>query len=377
MTTSDSSAPNAELTVRVTPQEKHFHHELLRGEETVSDLEVWDMVMRIGTAEVRMGGIGGVGTPREHRNKGYSRRCLENSNGWMAEQGFDCATLFGIPDYYDKFGYAPCLAWSEWTIRTRDAERAELRLNVRPMQEGDLPALHDLYARNNAAVTGSIVRNDRTQWAKKGSWYGTPPETFLFTDDAGEAVAYAVRDKSKEQVKITEVGATAPRHYQDIVRWAADNAVACRCENIAFLLPTDHLCCETLTRYGVKLETSFPRNSSGMGRILRLESFFEKTLPEWTRRAQAAARPGSSLRLETDLGALTLEWTGDAVTLSSKSDTDGTVEIPQYRLMQLAMGYYSADFAPCLPGVSASGDLTLFRTLFPRRPASMWVADHF
>jgi len=45
--------------------------------------------------------------------------------------------------------------------------------------------------------------------------------------------------------------------------------------------------------------------------------------------------------------------------------------------MQLAMGYYSADFAPCLPGVSASGDLTLFQTLFPRRSPYMWVADHF
>jgi hypothetical protein len=43
----------------------------------------------------------------------------------MAENGFDCATLFGINDYYHKFGYAPCLTWNEWKIQTRDAERAE------------------------------------------------------------------------------------------------------------------------------------------------------------------------------------------------------------------------------------------------------------
>jgi hypothetical protein len=152
--------------------------------------------MRIGIAEVRMGGIGGVGTPEKHRNKGYSRRCLENSNVWMAEEGFDCATLFGISDYYDKFGYAPCLAWNTWTLPTRDAERAELRLNVRPMGENDFPALHDLYAQNNAALTGSIVRNDRAKWVQKGSWYGTPAETFVFTDDAGVVVAYAIRDKA-------------------------------------------------------------------------------------------------------------------------------------------------------------------------------------
>jgi predicted acetyltransferase len=377
MTTSEASAPDAEMTIRVTPDEKNFHHELRCGEETVSELWVVNLTMRIGVAEVRMGGIAGVGTPQQHRNKGYSRRCLENSNPWMTEEGFDCATLFGISDYYDKFGYAPCLASNTWTLPTRDAERAELHLNARPMEESDLPTLHDLYAQNNTALTGSIVRNDRVKWPQKGSWYGTPSETFLFTNSAGEAVAYATRDKANDRARIIEVGASDPIHYPSILRWAADYAVACRCENIGFLLPTDHPCAQTLTRYGVKLETHFPRNGAGMGRLLRLESFFEKTLPEWTRRAQATTNPGSSLRLETDIGNITLEWTGDAVALSSQSSVAGTVQLPQYRLMQLAMGYHSADFAPCLPGVTTSGDLTLFQTLFPRRSPYMWVADHF
>jgi hypothetical protein len=377
MAVSDSSAPSTELTVRVTPEGKDFHHELLCGEEAVSGLWIVNLVMRIGIAEVRMGGIAGVGTPEKHRNKGYSRRCLENSNVWMAEEGFDCATLFGINDYYHKFGYAPCLVGHEWKVPTRDAERAELRLNFRPMEESDLSAVHDLYAQTNAIRTGSIARKDRTQWPNKGSWYDTPAEVFVFTANAGEIVAYATRDKANDRARILEVGATEPRHYPDIVRWAADYAVACRCENVSFLLPTDHLCSETLMLYGVTRETRFHRNGAGMGRILRLESFFEQTLPEWTRRAKAATNPGSSLRLETDLGALTLEWTGDAVALSSKSDTAGTVQLPQSRLMQLAMGYYSSEMGRHLPEVWGEGDLTLFHTLFPRRPAYMWVADHF
>jgi hypothetical protein len=377
MTTSDSSVSSAELTVRVTPEGKDFHHELLCGEEAVSGLWIVNLVMQIGIAEVRMGGIAGVGTPEQHRNKGYSRRCLENSNNWMETEGFDCAILFGINDYYHKFGYAPCLVSSEWKIPTRDAERAEFRLNVRPMDESDLATVHDLYAQTNAMLTGSIARQDRTQWPKKGSWYGTPSESFVFTDNAGEVVAYAMRDKANDRARIIEVGATEPRHYQDIVRWAADYAVVCRCENVGFLLPTDHLCSETLMLYGVTCETKFHRNGAGMGRLLRLESFFEKTLTEWTRRAKRLVNPGSSLRLETDMGGLTLEWTGDAVALSTKPDAAGTVQLPQSRLLQLVMGYYSAETACSLPEVWGEGDLTLFSTLFPRRPAYMWVADHF
>jgi hypothetical protein len=65
------------------------------------------------------------------------------------------------------------------------------------------------------------------------------------------------------------------------------------------------------------------------------------------------------------------------VALSPKSEAAGTVRLPQSRLMQLALGYYSAEFAPCLPDVSLSGDLTLFQTLFLRQSPYMWVADHF
>src|SRR5579871_394659 len=86
----------ADTELQVTAREGWFHHELRLNGESVSSLEVIDLVMRIGSSAVRMGGIGGVGTEGEHRNKGYARRVLENSNTWMEANGFDCATLFGI-----------------------------------------------------------------------------------------------------------------------------------------------------------------------------------------------------------------------------------------------------------------------------------------
>ena len=50
----------------------------------------------------------------------------------MTQEGFDCAILFGIPDFYDKFGYAVCLPECRTEMRTRDAERADATLTARP-----------------------------------------------------------------------------------------------------------------------------------------------------------------------------------------------------------------------------------------------------
>lgn len=369
----------ADLEIRVTDEGTATRHDLMLDGTSVSRLWVNDLVMRIGVAQVHMGGIGGVGTEHEYRNRGYARRVLEHGNRWMAENGFDCATLFGIRDFYDKYGYAVCMPDSQFTIRTRDAERAEKTLEVRPFTPEDLPVLRAIYAENNADLTGSLVRDEQRDWFRKGSWYERRAEAFVFTDRSGAIAAYAARDRTDEEVVVCEVGARHPKHYGDIVRWAADRAVELREGKMSFLLPPDSPCGVYLTRFGAEQRIGYPRNSTGMGRLLRLEPFMEKTRPEWTRRAAAsrALEPGLSLRLETDIGNVTLRWTGETVELDDPSRASGTVRLPQWRLMQLVMGYYGADIAPAFPHVETDGDLRLFQTLFPRRLPHMWVTDHF
>ncbi|HZT42328.1 MAG TPA: GNAT family N-acetyltransferase [Chthonomonadaceae bacterium] len=369
----------ADPELQVTAKEGYFHHELRLNGESVSSLAVNDLVMRIGRATVRMGGIGGVGTKWEHRKKGYARRVLENSNIWMEANGFDCATLFGIEDFYDKFGYAVCLTDSRSEVQTRDAERAAASLSVRPFAQDDLPAVRDIYAANNATLNGSIVRNDRTRWFRKGSRYDTGTDVCVFTNETGEVVAYAARDASRDRVTVCEVGVRRPEYYADITRWAAEYAVQLRVENITFMLPPDSLCAAFLTQYGARQALRFPRNGEGMGRILHLGRFIKKTLPEWTHRAEAAREiaPGTALRLETDIGSITLRWTGTALEMDDTARASGTVRLPQWRLMQLAMGYYDAELTLSFPEVEALGDLSLLYTLFPRRLGYMWTCDHF
>ncbi len=359
--------------------------ELLIEDRVASYLTVVERTMRIGVSTVRMGGIGGVGTHEEHRGKGYARRVLEHSVRWMAENGYDCSTLFGISDFYHKFGYAACFPECVIKVRTRAAEQASKSLSVRPFTPDDLPAVRAIYDAENALLTGAIVRGESARWLTQGTGYGRQAKGFVFCDASGEVAAYAAYDAASDsnpityEVAVGEVGARSPEYYSDIVRWAAELAITMRVGEISFQLPPDSAFGAYLTFYGAEQSLSYPRCWDGMGRIIRLKPFLEATLPEWTRRAREAKRlePGASARLVTDLGEATLVWDGESVALSEEENASGTVTLGQDRLMQAAMGYHGAETILLLPGVQAQGDLTLFRTLFPRRLPYMWRADRF
>jgi len=110
-----------------TTDEEHYHkRELWLDDNTcVSQLYVIDFMMRIGSTPVRMAGIGGVHTDRQHRKKSYMRALYEDSVTYMIDQGYCVSVLFGIENFYIKWGYATSLAQYVAKVKTRDAESAK------------------------------------------------------------------------------------------------------------------------------------------------------------------------------------------------------------------------------------------------------------
>ena len=119
------------MEIRRTPFEAGTRLELMDGDKSVSRLFVFDLRMNIGGAWARCGGIGGVETSRDHRMHGCGRRLLEESVTWMRQEGYHLSALFGIPNFYYRFGYAPGLVESEASVATRQAETAPRRYAVR------------------------------------------------------------------------------------------------------------------------------------------------------------------------------------------------------------------------------------------------------
>ena len=70
-----------------------------KDEQDVSRLWLHEYRMRFGTAQLKMGGIAGVGTNEDHRNRGYSWYVMEDSTTFMTENEIRCCYVV----WYSEF----------------------------------------------------------------------------------------------------------------------------------------------------------------------------------------------------------------------------------------------------------------------------------
>ena len=132
---------------------------LFLGEEEASRLWVVVKPIRIGSATVIIGGIAGVGTPEKYRMKGYASRVMDASTELMVEQRYEMGWLYGIRDFYHRFGYAVGFPTVMFEVDTDSLKQARSMLSVRAMKKADGPAVRRLYNRLNGLRTGTVVRS--------------------------------------------------------------------------------------------------------------------------------------------------------------------------------------------------------------------------
>lgn len=381
-----------------TIDEGRSHKRVMRiDDEEVCHLWVIDYTMRIGTAEVRMAGIGDVYTNREHRMKGYMRHLYGDTLKYMTGEGYDVSMLFGIPNFYTKFGYASSMPSVKFTIKTRDAEvageeaaRKGGAIATRAIESSDMDAVIELYNRKNASRTGSLVRDPAHFMAfNKGTHWGTQAETALWEDQDGTLLGYAVWDKSPTEVKIAEVETESVDLYPAILTAFAQQAIAKRCEQITCFLPRDHGFSDYAQRFGIVWTAEYPRYSDCMMRIMNQQPLMQKLAPVFNARKDRLPAHESldALRIETDLGITTVLYgdTTEALAGDQQPGTHGvSLELPQDTLIQLIMGYRSIQDVLTAPNVKLDpGDteeqnvVSFLQGLFPRHDAFVWKPDYF
>ncbi|MDP6381283.1 MAG: GNAT family N-acetyltransferase, partial [Phycisphaerae bacterium] len=112
------------IEITTERREDGWRRRLLVGGKAASSVSIVDHTIRIGTSRFRMGGIGSVKTDSRHRLKGHMRKLMEDSVRFMQDRGYVFSMLFGIENFYHKFGYEVSLPEYRMTMQTRDAERA-------------------------------------------------------------------------------------------------------------------------------------------------------------------------------------------------------------------------------------------------------------
>ncbi|HEY3341782.1 MAG TPA: GNAT family N-acetyltransferase [Anaerolineae bacterium] len=359
-----------------TREEKDFCiREMLIDGQAACKIKVINYTMRIGAAQVRMAGIADVETYKEHRMKGYMRILFQDTLDYMQHEGFDVSALFGIPNFYPKFGYATCMALPRVTVKTRDAELANaqaLPLQVRPLMPADLSVVTELYNRANSVRTCSVVRvEDPSKGFTQGTGWWMRTEAVIFERGEHCFAGYAAWDKNDQAVDVTEVEAVDEILYPALLDHFAQQAIAKRCETIRFNMPPDHPFAEFVQRYGCEWTITQPRQADGMLRIMNQATLFDKLRPELERRLSAVRMdhlPGT-IFVRTELGE---------TTICASAPERAALELPQDKLMQLIAGYRSAHDCCTEQGIKMTpGSEPLWNALFPKGHPYMWVADHF
>lgn len=369
--------------------------DLLSEGRSVSHVYIIPLTMTIGVARLPVDGVGGVWTEEDCRNRGHARRLLDAAMRCMRDGDAVVSMLFGIPDFYEKFGYTT--AGPGITVHLTGLSHvpeAPQGWTVRPCGPGDLPAIHRLYERSTARTVGAIVRHPEGRvWSalRKVAEDPSRDECRVVEDPSGEISGYAWRgrdfwpvdteEEAPNALAIGEVMANGPVAADVLVSaceaWAVEESVRRPLVDRAQLsLVPEGPVYSALARRGCKLEMQWSRSGDFMARTLSVGRLLAVLEPELSRRAQASKVPApETLRLVTDLGDAILEVSPSCVSVqrdsgpaNSSGQVEMRVELSQQDLTRLAFGTFSPDDVldrlKNPPDVAARGWMEV---LFPQR----------
>jgi len=120
-------------------------------------------------------------------------------------------------------------------------------------------------------------------------------------------------------------------------------------------------------RRGCTVKLEYHYDATGMGKVINLRSTFETLCQELGRRLGAASPRDipSQLSIKTDIGDVTLGLRGSTVSLSDRP-SDNWVELPQWALIQLILGYRNVTDVLADTTVSSQGNASeVLQVLFP------------
>ncbi len=351
--------------IKVTRYEKAIRVEMVLNEEVVSWLSINQRKCYLAGKEFTVGAIGGVGTKEEHRHQGYSRAVLDKTLQVMSEDGTELSLLFGIGDYYHRWGYVSCLPQNRLSIATWQAERATLYHHIRPLLETDFPAILEIYKANNQNRTGAIVRDKDYRKFRLGSTFGEKAIPYILEKE-GVIEGYIVLDEAKHSVNLAEIGAATPSVYYSVLAFLAEEAIKKRVSTITGNIPQDHQFALFARSFGLTINVNYVYDADGMGRIINQEKVL-KGLEETLFKRCGLDPKKQVITIKTDLG----------VTVLGQGDFFGSLRTDQMTLTQLLFGYLSVNQTVFTQKLVTDIKIEDLEKMFPLQIAHLWGPDKF
>ena len=336
----------------------------------------WGVVgytMRIGGARVRVGGVTCVATHAEHRRQRLMPPTGRASIDAMRAAGYDMTVLFGIDNYYDRYGYVNAWPDEQYTIRRCDLRAPGPALAVRKFQRRYLDKLTTLANRHYGRCTGTAVRTTfpEPHGDAKLDW-----ERLMWLDAKGRPAGYVVLDPNREQLTCHEHAGDP----DDVLRVLAQRARKTEQREIRFLTLHDATpLAAKLRRMNCRVEANYRRCGGAMISTLNLRSTLTKIAPELSRRLKRSPLDGwrGPLLIADARERLTLVINRGNVRIAPPTRTKHAIR-GGAAIARLLLGSDEPDEVIDGGGIRTTGDArTLARVLFPNERPNLCSLDRY
>jgi len=344
-----------------------------------------------------------VGTLEKYRNQGYASALMGRALERMTERGDGVSILFGIPNFYERWGYeyglGLYLTSYESTIDTQLALKAgswdlsnshQRRMSswlglhnrdliVRPFALDDLPAVMNLYAQ--AAARGhAIMARDEAIWQWQINYMediGRSDKTSFLVAEADDALLGYIRVVANTPVNwfredacrfsIVEFAGDDPDVTEALFAEAAASARDFDAERIGLYIHPQ----STLMRHAL-VHGACLRSFTGSGfiRLNDLNLALEAMIGTFQSRLNASPYSARKVRVRMAVENQSAEFM--IGTIGGK-DTTVELEAPASDMIRLFTGWFG--LSNLTPGSFSAKDEDVLNVLFPRGDPRVGIAD--
>jgi predicted N-acetyltransferase YhbS len=363
-------------------------HAILAEEDgrIVSHVRIFQRPVRVGSATVTHGGIGGVATDPEYRKRGLASECMKAAFRYMHERGYGLSILFtGLHDFYRKLGWEIALPDYSCSLpSTRAAAYPTDSYSIRQFEPSLLRDVMRLYDLANRRTTASVVRSPRYWRAQlKYAAHVQPGDrwTYLREDvdrfwciERGKRIVAYLRKRVGEKPALWEAFA------EDLASMRAALALLAR------QYPDQDITCSAapnslFAQAAYQALGSFSVSGrGGMVAVVNLRALLRSIAPELENRLQGQrSRPKGKWRIKLEDESAVVEADGHSVALTRSSAGAEEIALPRRCLVQLVTGYREPEQTLSEWGLMTlrSRTIDLLCALFPRQWAQIWDMDHF
>jgi len=257
------------------------------GDKPVGHVGVMHVTLQMGRSRLPVAGISGVATDPRARKHGVASALMRAALEASRKAGLGFSLLFGIPDFYHRFGFVPAWATPVGGIETARMPKAK-PWRARKAKSADFAAMTALYHSIYGNFYASALRTPECFALRKQA------EKVILTEPNGNGWAYVTWGLRKQENKpdLLEVFETAGKGRQwpaAVVEWVRRKAEALKTEKVHFILPAEHPVIGFLRFFDFECNFLHYRNRGAMVAVLDFEVLARQMAKEWSHRIEAAA----------------------------------------------------------------------------------------